>query len=76
MALFDGQLETLAGDADAAERAVRDAELITEETRDRWFQATVRVDLAHALLRRARREAAAAVAAIDALPAPADAEWS
>ncbi len=76
MALFDAQLETLAGDGAAAERAVRDAERITAETGDRWFQATVRVDLAHALLRQgAWRDAAAAVAEIDALPAPSDAEW-
>ena len=76
MALFDAQLETLAGDAAAAERAVRDAERITAETGDRWFQATVRVDLAHALLRQgAWRDAAAAVDEIDALPAPSDAEW-
>ena len=76
MALFDAQLETLAGDPAAAERAVRDAERITAETGDRWFQATVRVDLAHALLRQGVwRDAAAAVAEIDALPAPSDAEW-
>ncbi len=77
MALFDVQLELLAGDAAAAQRAARDAELITSETGDRWFQATVRVDLALALLAaEAGPQAAAAVRAIDALPAPADAEWT
>ena len=76
MALFDAQLETLAGDAAAAERAVREAERITSETGDRWFQATVNVDLAHALLGRgAWPEAESVVQAIDALPAPSDAEW-
>ena len=70
------QLETLAGDAAAAERAVREAERITSETGDRWFQATVSVDLAHALLGRgAWPEAEAAVQAIDTRPAPSDAEW-
>ncbi len=77
MALFDAQLELLAGDAAAAQLAARDAELITSETGDRWFQATVRVDLALALLAaEAGSKAAAAVRAIDALPAPADAEWT
>jgi tetratricopeptide (TPR) repeat protein len=76
MALFDAQLEMLAGDAPAAERAARDAERITAETGDRWFQATVRVDLALTLLAQAAGpEAQAAVRAIDAIPAPADAEW-
>jgi hypothetical protein len=76
MALFDAQLEMLAADPTAAERAVRDAERITAETGDRWFQATVHVDLAIALLaREAGPAAAAAVHAIDTIPAPADAEW-
>ena len=76
MALFDGQLETMAGNAEAAELAVRDAGLITEETRDRWFQSTVRVDLANALIFRGQVEqAAAAVDAIDEIPAPNDPEW-
>ena len=76
MALFDAQLELLAGDAEAAVRAVRDAERTTAETGDRWFQATVCVDLALARLRRpGEAEATQAVRAIDAIPAPADAEW-
>ena len=45
------------------------------ETGDRWFQATVRVDLAPTLLLGRARDAAAAVAEIDTLPAPSDAEW-
>ncbi len=75
MALFAAQLEQLAGDPAAAERAVRDADRITQRTGDRWFQSTVRVDLAHALLRQGTGDAAAAVLAIDEIPAPADAEW-
>ncbi len=78
MALFDCQLETLAGQPEAAERAVRDAAQITEETHDRWFQSTVRVDLAHALLAGGGASAAAvaAVEAIDDVPAPQDPEWA
>jgi DNA-binding SARP family transcriptional activator len=76
MALFDGQLEMLAGDRAAAERAVRDAARVTAETGDRWFESTVRVDLALVLLSgKVGSQAAAAVRAIDAVPAPADAEW-
>ena len=76
MALFDGQLETLADDAGAAERAVRDAMQIIDQIHDQWFLSTALVDLAHAILRhRGWREARAAVAAIDEVPAPSDAEW-
>ncbi len=77
MALFDCQLETLAGQPEAAERAVRDAATITEETHDRWFQSTVRVDCPRAAGGRRRvGRRRAAVEAIDDVPAPQDPEWA
>jgi DNA-binding SARP family transcriptional activator len=76
MALFDAQLEMLAGDGRAAEQAVRAAEVIAADTGDLWSQATVRVDLALAVVSQGTGAAAeAAVDAIDSMPAPADAEW-
>ena len=66
----------LAGDAAAAERALDDAERLAVEIGDRWFLSTILVDRAHAVLagdraRRGRR----AVARIEDVPAPNDAEW-
>jgi hypothetical protein len=76
MAVFDAMAETLAGDAAAAERALEDAQRIAIDIGDRWFQTTIRVDRAHAILAQDRPEAAAeAVARIDDLPAPRDMEW-
>jgi class 3 adenylate cyclase/tetratricopeptide (TPR) repeat protein len=76
MAVFDAMAEMLAGDAAAAERALEDAERIAIEIGDRWFQSTILVDRAHAILTQDRPSAAAeAVARIDDVPAPSDMEW-
>ena len=76
MAVFDAMAETLAGDAAAAERVLEDAERIAIDIGDRWFQSTILVDRAHAILAQDRPDAAAeAVARIDDLPAPRDMEW-
>jgi DNA-binding SARP family transcriptional activator len=76
MAVFDAMAETLAGDAAAAERALQDAQRIAIDIGDRWFQSTILVDRAHAVLAQDRPEAAAeAVARIDDVPAPRDMEW-
>ena len=50
MAVFDAQAEMLAGDSAAAERALDDAERIAVEIGDRWFESTILVDRAHAVL--------------------------
>ena len=76
MAVFDALAEMLAGDAAAAERALDDAERVAIEIGDRWFESTIRVDRAHAILAQDRPDAAAeAVARIDDIPAPSDMEW-
>ena len=76
MAVFDAMAETLAGDAAAAERVLEDAERIAIDIGDRWFQSTILVDRAHAILAQNRPDAAAeAVARIDDVPAPRDMEW-
>ena len=76
MAVFDAMAETLAGDAAAAERVLEDAERIAIDIGDRWFQSTILVDRAHAILAQDRPDAAAeAVARIDDVPAPRDMEW-
>ena len=76
MAVFDALAETLAGDPAAAERALEDAERVAVEIGDRWFQSTILVDRAHAVLAQSRPGAAAeAVALIDDVPAPSDMEW-
>ena len=75
MAVFDAMAEMLAGDAAAAELALEDAERIAIEIGDRWFQSTILVDRAHAVLAQNRPSAAAeAVARIDDVPAPTT--WS
>ena len=48
LALLDALAETLAGDPVAAERAVRDAAAMVAGSGDRWHQAMVNVELAHA----------------------------
>ena len=76
LAHLDAFAETLAGDPAAAERALLDAEAIVSESGDRWFLATVYVDLAHAILAQGRHEdAAEAVARIETVPAPCDLQW-
>ncbi len=76
MAVFDAMAEMLAGDAAAAELALEDGERIAIEIGDRWFQSTILVDRAHAVLAQNRPSAAAeAVARIDDVPAPTDMEW-
>jgi DNA-binding SARP family transcriptional activator len=76
LALLDAIAETLTGDPAAAERAIRDAEAMISESATRWYLAFIYVDLAHAILAQHRLpEAAEAVARIETLPAPCDAEW-
>ena len=76
MAVFDAMAEMLAGDAAAAERVLEDAERMAIDIGDRWFQSTILVDRAHAILAQDRPDAAAeAVARIDDVPAPCDMEW-
>ena len=75
LALLVALAEMLAGDPAAAERAVRDAEAMvsgpaTAGTR-RWSTSTSRTRSSP----RAARDAAAAVARIEAVPAPCDIEW-
>jgi len=53
-----------------------DAERMAIDIGDRWFQSTILVDRAHAILAQDRPDAAAeAVARIDDVPAPSDMEW-
>ncbi len=54
LALLEAIAETLAGDAAAAERAVRDAEAIISESDSRWYLSFIYVDLAHAILAQER----------------------
>ena len=76
MELFAAKAEMLAGDPEAAERAVRSAERMATEIGDRWFLSTVIVDLAHVVLAQDRvDEAEAIVGRIETVPAPADMEW-
>jgi ATP/maltotriose-dependent transcriptional regulator MalT len=66
----------LAGDLEAAERALDDAERIAQAIGDRWFYSTILVDRAHVLLAQERPEAAAAaVERIERTPVPTDMEW-
>jgi hypothetical protein len=76
LALLDALAETLAGDPASAERAVLEAEAIVSASGDRWYLSLIYVDLAHAVLAQHRLpEAIEAVARIETLPAPCDAEW-
>ena len=65
LALLDAVAETLAGDLASAERAVRDAEAIVSESGNRWYQAIIHVDLAHALIAQDRWQEAAAARRAD-----------
>ena len=75
MALMHAQAEMSAGDPAAAAAAALDAQRITRAIGDRWFLSAALVDHAHALLAQGVDDAAAAVEAIDAVPAPSDMEW-
>ena len=76
MALMDAQAEMSAGNPAAAARATLDTQRITRAIGDRWFLSAALVDHAHALLAQSRDDdAAAAVEAIEAVPAPSDMEW-
>jgi hypothetical protein len=76
MAMFEGLIEMLAGDPFAAERAFDEAERIAVEVGDRWFQSTIVLERAHAVLAQARPHAGAqTVARIDDVTAPGDVEW-
>ena len=76
MGLFAAHVEMLAGDPEAAEGPVRDAERMAIEIGDRWFLAIVLVDLAHVLLGQERPdEAEMVMRRIEAVRAPSDMEW-
>ena len=78
LALLDGDRR----DAGRATRRRRSAPSATPRrwspaSETRWYLAFIYVDLAHAILAQGRvDEAAAAVARIETLPAPCDAEWA
>jgi hypothetical protein len=77
LALLEAVAETLVGNPAAAERALLDAAANAEASGDRWYQALVHVDLAHAVLAQHRRpDAPETVAEIDVLAAPCDVEWA
>ena len=76
LALLVALAEMLAGDAVAAERAVRDAEAMVSGPGDRWYQAMVNVDLAPTVIAQGRwADAAAVLERIEAMPAPCDLTW-
>jgi tetratricopeptide (TPR) repeat protein len=76
VSLLESVAEMLAGDPAGAEYAVRDAEASALESGDRWYQALVHIDLAHAVLEQdGRPDAPEHVARIEALAAPCDVEW-
>jgi DNA-binding SARP family transcriptional activator len=75
MAMLAALTATIAGDPAAAERASLDARALVPDADDHWYLSWIQIDLAHAILAQDRlADAAAAVAAIDARPAPCDAE--
>lgn len=74
--LLSSYVELLAGHPTAAERDMREARDAFEEIGDRWFLATVAVDLPRAVYEQGRPDdALPLVEAIDDEPAPADREW-
>jgi hypothetical protein len=76
LALLVALAEMLAGDAVAAERAVRDAEAMVSGPGDRWYQAMIHVDLAPTVIAQGRwADAAAVLERIEAMPAPCDVTW-
>ena len=74
LALLDVVGAGLAGDAAAAGRAVADAQAMLRGPTDRWYEATLNVEAAIALLQ-AGEDLADAVARVEAVPAPCDLEW-
>ena len=74
LAMLDAVTEALAGDAAATARAVADARALSSGPVDRWQEATVNAEAAVAAVAQGC-DAAAAVARIDAMPAPCDHEW-
>lgn len=76
MAIFDARLRSRAADYAGAEEAIRDALRTGRRGGDRWVQSTALVDLAHVIIAAGRlRDAPAAIADIDTIPAPRDTEW-
>ena len=75
MALMDARAEMSAGNPAAAAEAALDAQRITRAIGDRWFLSAALVDYAHALLAQGLDDAASAVDAVEAVPAPSDMEW-
>ena len=76
LALLDAVAATVTGDLESAERAVRDADTLVAESGNHWYHALIHVDLAHVLIAQKRwQEAEQAVARIEVLAAPCDAEW-
>jgi len=74
--MFAAYVDGFAGDHAAAGRALDEAEAVATEIGDRWFLSTIRVDRAHVVLAGGDVTAAAgAVAAIEEIAAPHDAEW-
>ena len=77
VSMLESAAEMLAGDPAAAEDAVRGAEASALESGDRWYQALVHVDVAHAVLAQEDRpDAAEVVARIETIAAPCDIEWT
>ena len=74
LALLDVVVQTLAGDPAAAERAVEDARATAPSASDRWHEAMLNVEAAVALIEQGL-DATAAVARVEAVPAPCDLEW-
>jgi hypothetical protein len=71
MAVYAAMADVLAGDLEAAERALDDAERIALAIGDRWFASTILVDRAHVLLAQGSpAAAAAAVERIESTPVP------
>jgi tetratricopeptide (TPR) repeat protein len=76
LALLDGFAEMLAGDPEAAERAIIEVEASAAESGDRWYMAMGYIERALTILaQRTRADAADAVARVDTLPTPCDGEW-
>jgi DNA-binding SARP family transcriptional activator len=74
--LLSGHIELFARDPAAAERHMRAARDSFIAIGDRWFLATVSVDLPRPVFEQGRYdEARSLVEAIDQVPAPADREW-
>ena len=76
MAFLAGWIATAAGDAAAAERALRDVLTLIRDPDDHWYLSMIQADLTQAMLAQGRiAEAAEAIAELDARPIPCDTEW-